>query len=366
MFSNTYDYTAYALRTDPSCPLPAAEAVELLATTPQLGNTLDGTFLGTMPVIANIWSQFGPDHTALLEMIRVAMDFVETTVEQGIIRWADVPSSAVSDFVTEEHPQINDEVRRLRKNTVHACYLALTDAGLHHGDSPAAGIDPIPDTVRTDERGQRRGNPKEKKVRRGYNDRVHVRPATHDEVILTRLATRLAGTTRSTHLSAAAVALCSTTATTHEAPQVTWADVTDETVSFVGRAVAPGREETHIAARTRPLDRWAAQSLADWRAERSAVRPVHPDSSVLYSGQQALTSDSAQISADQQVRKAFQIADLNREAGLTAGSLRMWAAARLVTDFPSLADGAEAAGVDPLTLHRQVTQQGERGLRLSS
>lgn len=40
----------------------------------------------------------------------------------------------------------------------------------------------------------------------------------------------------------------------------------------------------------------------------------------------------------------------------------MWVGARLVTQFADLANAGAALEIGPFTLHRQVIQQGERGL----
>ena len=246
---------------------------------------------------------------------------------------------------------------------MHGAYLALIDAGVTTF-SAAEGINPCPAEVRTDSRGKHRDNPIETKTRRAYDARVHVRAATGDEVLLTRLATRtrMAGTSRATHLCAAAVAVCTSAATTSEAPQILWSDLAGATLSLSGR-IHPGHvAECNIAARTVTLDPWAASALAAWRAEKASARAVDPSASMLYSGSQALTSNSAQVGTDQQVRKALAIADLENIPGLTAGSLRLWAACHTVTDYPSLQTAAAKAGVEPLTLHRQVSHLGERGL----
>jgi hypothetical protein len=51
----------------------------------------------------------------------------------------------------------------------------------------------------------------------------------------------------------------------------------------------------------------------------------------------------------------LDIADLGREIGVSAGSLRLWAAAHHVTGFASLIDGANVAGIDPFALDRLTT-----------
>jgi hypothetical protein len=50
------------------------------------------------------------------------------------------------------------------------------------------------------------------------------------------------------------------------------------------------------------------------------------------------------------------------DAGFSAGSLRLWAAARHVTGFATLIDGASIAGIDPFTLHRHITRSRSGGL----
>jgi hypothetical protein len=61
--------------------------------------------------------------------------------------------------------------------------------------------------------------------------------------------------------------------------------------------------------------------------------------------------------------RALAMADLSGQPGLTAGSLRMWGATRDVVDIPTAVRGAALAGVHPFTLHRLVTQHGERAWR---
>jgi hypothetical protein len=200
-----------------------------------------------------------------------------------------------------------------------------------------------------------------------------VRSATHDEMLVVRLATRRAVTSQTIHLPAAAVAICSSSATTTEAPQVLWGHV--ETTGDVSQIALPGSPlaadttEPRIAPRTVALDPWNAEALTDWHAERHAkdkpgkASNVDPTTSVLFTGKKPLNSDSAQKAADQQVRKAFTIADLERELGFSAGSLRLWAAARHVTGFVTLITGADVAGIDPFVLHRQVTRGSDCRLR---
>ena len=49
-------------------------------------------------------------------------------------------------------------------------------------------------------RGKRKHDPLPKKTRKPYNERTHTRPATHDEVLITRLASRLVHSRTALHL----------------------------------------------------------------------------------------------------------------------------------------------------------------------
>ena len=163
--------------------------------------------------------------------------------------------------------------------------------------------------------------------------------------------------------------MCSASATTTEAARLRWQhrnQASDAvTVTLPGRQDGLGREEVHIEARTVTLGAWESQALASLHTERAAFTPVDDADAIIYTGSQSLDSASARAATDQQIRKATTIADLTREVGFTAGSLRLWAAARHVTGFDTLITGAGIAGVDCLTLHRLITQQGGRGLQRS-
>ena len=365
---NDYDYRhTYIKRTDPTVPAqstPAPGSADPApAPAPDPQDLYAGTFAATLPVIEAVWAQVSPDPATTATMAAVLVPLTEHATAAGFTTWDQIPATLIRRFIGRDK-DVGGDTRRLRKNAAHGAYVALRDAGLYDGSStPTEGIDPVPQAVRADERGKHLGDAACKRKRRAYVERVHVRPASDDEILLIRLATRLAGTTRAKGLPAAAVAICSSSATTTEAPQVLWRHLKEHNMDLAGRYADPGRQETTIAARTVHLDNWAADALENWWQERSEVRPIDRGASVLYTGAQALDSLSAQVSADKQVRKALQIADLTRETGLSAGSLRMWAAARHITTFAGLETGAATAGIEPLTLLRQITQQGDRGFR---
>jgi hypothetical protein len=76
---------------------------------------------------------------------------------------------------------------------------------------------------------------------------------------------RSSSTPATTGVSAAAVAICSATAATSEAPQVRWTDHQTEgtvTIALAGRGMRPGMAEQEIAPRTVELDAWQAEALA--------------------------------------------------------------------------------------------------------
>jgi hypothetical protein len=278
-------------------------------------------------------------------MLGALTAFTASAIAAGATTWHDVAVADIASFIHAPGPHAGDGCR-LRKNVVHGAYLALYDAGLFNDVSPAAGIDPVPGQVRTDDRGP-------------------VRTATHDEMLILRLASRLAVSSRAVHLSAAAVAICSSSATAAEAAQVLWTHIDTSAspqLALPGQLASKG-DTYRIAPRTITLDPWPAEVLSNWRAERLAkdkpgeASHVDPQRSVIYTGGKALDSASARIAADQQVGKAVDVADLGRETGFSAGSLRLWAAAHHVTEFATLINGANIVGIDPFTLHRQMTRR---------
>jgi hypothetical protein len=346
--TDRYDYTPLLRRTDPTIapliPIGLDQAVDVAA-------EMTGDLTATLPLIADIWQQVSPDLDTTANMLGVLAAFTTTATAAGATAWHDVSTDFIAEFIHAPGPA--GDACRLRKNAVHGAYLALYDAGLFEDVSPVEGVDPVPGQVRTDDRGP-------------------VRPATHDEMLILRLATRLAVSSRAVHLSAAAVAICSSSATTTEAPQALWgqADLAGDVpqLALAGSPSVTNDDEARIDARIVTLDPWAAEVLTDWHAELSAkdkpgeTSRVAPTTSVLYTGKQALDSNSAHASVDQQIRKAVAIADLGHETGFSAGSLRLWAAARHVTCFATLVDGASIAGIDPFTLHRHITRSRSRGL----
>jgi hypothetical protein len=250
---------------------------------------------------------------------------------------------------------------RLRRNAINATYLALEDAGVLDR-VPVFRVAALKGDTRVDRRGKHRHNALATRTRNTYEERDHVRAATHDEVLLVRLASRLVGTRRTQHLSAVCVAVCTHTATTSEAPQVLWQHYTGNQLHLPGRTTAEPTPETDIAARIVDLDQWGSATLAAWQDENSRTRPPHPEDSMLYKGAQELTSNSATVCVDKQVRNAMARAGLDTTRGLTAGSLRLWAATKDVTTVGDAAAGAARAGVRLTTLHRLIHRLGERAI----
>ena len=323
MHVSAYDYRRFLLRTDPTYPTTDTSTATKPAAALDLEGLSAGEYAATRPVIVRILAQVAPDQDALNSMVAALDTFTAYAQRRGVRTWPDTTAALVTSFVRCTEVDLPDDARFLRKNTVHSAYLALVDADLQDGMSPAEGVTLTEPSAggapSVGQAGENEQESKKGKARRTYSDRTHVRPATHDEITLIRLATRFAGTMRAQHLPAAAVAICSSTATTSEAPQVLREHLRtidgDEMVQLAGRPDKSNGQEKAIAHRTAPhrtvpLDTWCVGALEAWRTERGEVRLVDPTSSVLYSGAQSLVSNGAQVSTDKQIAKVLGIADL--------------------------------------------------------
>jgi len=352
-----FNYSHLLVRTDPTCH--GANTTQRIAIRLDTEALMAGSIENTLPVIAGIWAEVTPDPDTAAQMLAILTGFADWAAPQGVTHWDQVTTATVHDFIAPGNTQSR---RQLRKNTMHAAIVALADAGLYADPSPAlelAAAPPQPTPLKA-EAG------KTPRTTNKYATCGGPRPTTNDEVLLIRLATRLAANSRTTHLCAAAVALASTSATTCEAPQVRWKDVhlpqddpDSRAVNLPGRPTKTPTEST-ITPRSNHLGFWEYQVLADWKAECSANGAPSATASVLYTGRQPLIGNSAQVSADRQVRKAIDLADLSSDPTLTAGSLRLWAAARHVTGWDALPQAAQILGVEPHTLNRWLRQLGDQ------
>lgn len=361
--ADEYDYTAFVLRTEQT--YPAIDPCLFAKETPDAYRAQHGECNALLSCVVGIWTQLAIPTAGVAAMTGVLMGLLTRLETTGIGTLFDADHDDLLHFVTVNPtpaaPPTTVEMR-LRRNTINAAFLALQDASLVEepellhvpqlaGDERSGGLSTL------------QGNPASQETRKDFDDQVHVRPATHDEVLLIRLATRLVGTSRGLHRAAAAVAACSSTATTSEAGQIIWnhhhqRDHRDQ-LDLVGRH---GHTEASIAPRTVELDTWAAHALASWRAESGLEYPVNPNGPALHNGTKGLTSTSAGVSVDQQVKKAMTRAGLANVRGLSAGSLRLWATTKDATDVLSIRDGAARAGIRFATLHRLIHQLGESGV----
>lgn len=359
--TDPYDYTRFTCRTDPGAQPARIDIADLGGIDTRAAYA--GGFAAELPVIAGIWRQLSPGDATTTAMLRTVASFVEAAEDAGHTRFRDVTPSTLARFIRGECDDPAG-VWPLRKNAVHGAYLALRDAGLTE-HSLVVGFDAAPASAGNAPAGTSTGT-----RRKTYANRVHSRAAFNDEVLITRLASRLAVTIRVRHLPAATLAALCASATTSEAAQLLWEHMrpadAPTSVCLVGRVDGHGRTELDIASRVVDLDDWQQQAFAAWLRENASQRPIAPTTPVLYGGRQATTSNSAQVGVDNQLGKALTIADLDDQVGLTANSFRLWAAARNVTNLPTLEAGAVLAGVAPLTLHRQIHQLGERKLLLAS
>ncbi len=295
----------------------------------------DGLPQEVLACVLGIWKQFSLPEVAVATMGGVLEGLLTHLTEAGLTIHTVDDETLIRLATTNPtvHPQPTRDEVRLRLNVINGAYLALQDAQIIEAASPLM----LPTVAQP------------AKARRAY-----VRSATHDEVLLVRLATRMLQSQRRQHLAAACVAICSNGATAAEAPQVLWRNYAPDQLALAGRTSLNDRAGMNIAARTINIDSWATTALNAWKAERSALRPVHDDDSVLYAGNQELTSNSAAVSTDQQVKKALEYAGLAQAKGLTAGSLRLWSILKDATDLASAAAAARHGGITIVTLHTKV------------
>ena len=327
---NEFNYSVLLNRTDSAFP-PYDAADHPL----DIEGLIAGRAADVLACVVGVWKQFSLPEDAVTTMGGVLAGLLEQLTQAGLsVHTAD--EETLTRFATTNpagHAAPTFEEVLLRHNVINGTYLALEDAQMIE---PAAPLT-LPSSAYPTGAG-----------------RAHVRSATHDEVLLIRLTSRMLQSQRRQHLAAACVAICSTTATTAEAPQVLWRDCASDQLTLAGRTSLNDRAGMNIASRTVTMDHWATTALSAWKAERSAVRPVHDEDSVLYTGAQAVTSNSAAVSTDQQVKKAIKLAGLAQAPGLTAGSLRLWSILKDATDLASAAQAARQGGVTLVTLHTRV------------
>lgn len=249
----------------------------------------------------------------------------------------------------------------LRRNTINAALLSLQVLCIIDGDHPLLEL---PQLNRLKTR-RRATDTTQGKTRLRYDRRGHVRAATHDEVLLARLASRLVQGKFSVNRCAAAVAFATSTAAVSEIPQVSWVERGRNSVILPGRRSGDGNSEKDIARRTVPLDQWSATALDDWHAESRTAFGYSHNHRMLYAGRQNADSESAHASVSGQISAALARAGLQGHPGIQPDSLRLWSAAKGAVDKRTALEAAELAGVGIATLHRLLHQTGERALRVA-
>jgi hypothetical protein len=359
--ADEFDYSPFVLRTDRAYP-PVDPAMYAMRS-PDVYRTQRGDCDALLTCIVGIWTQLAIPSAGVGAMAGVLQALLGHLESTGVGTLFDAGHDDFLHFVTtnpvrSEGP--DDDEMRLRRNSINGALLALQDAALIE-EADLLSVPKLAADRRADGRGTARGKPAPRRARKDYDNQVHVRPATHDEMLLIRLATRLIGTSRGVHRAAAAVAACSSSATTSEAAQIIWQHHQPTQLHLLGRRSPHGHTEANIAPRTIDLDDWAAQAFTAWRTESGSKYPLNPHAPALHSGTKGLTSNSAGVSIDQQVKKAMTRAGLDNIRGLSAGSLRLWAATKDATDVLTVRDGAVRAGIRFATLHRLSHQLGEIG-----
>lgn len=278
--TNEFDYRHIVTRTDLAHPPLASDAP---ATTLDTTGLASGRASDVLACVLGVWRQFSLPPSAIAMMGGI-MNGLLHQLSQTSTSLYEAKDDIVDQFLMQKasgQRRVTPQQVHLRRNTINGAYLALEDAGVIEPAAPFA----LPEGLADKRRGR------------------HVRAATHDEVLITRLATRLSRTQRRRYLAAACVALCSNTAEASEAPQVRWTHHTGDGLKLEGRVSLNHRPGMNIASRTVELDPWARAALDAWRTECAAARHIHPEDSMIYTGTQALTSNSAAVSADNQVNK---------------------------------------------------------------
>lgn len=332
--ADPYDYTSEILRSDSFYAPTIVD--EPASSRPDFEDLEQGETAALLSCILGIWVQFAISPSALAAMAGVLAALLDQ-LERRDSTFYDAETEDLHRFIVtnpdRSRPGLEDQ--ELRRNVVNGTILALEGAGMIH----KAPLMARPNKLSTNSR---------------RPSALGVRPCSHDEMLLIRLATRLVATTHTGHLSAAATALCSATATASEVPQVLWTHWRGTRLELPGRPDPQRRRHAEITHREVTLDSWQVEALDLWSDEQNRRRPINPTESITYSGRQALTSNSAAISADNQVRKAIVRAGLATVPGISAGSLRLWGAVCNATDLRSAAAGARRAGINLDTLDRQI------------
>lgn len=368
--SDPYDYTVFVQRRDSYYPPADLGAIRALKPSPRAVH--DDEREAVISAVVGVWTGTAAPEIAIATMAGVLaglFDHLEATGRHDATDLSAADEAELIAFVTT-NPGHSDEpgaaVTRsemhLRRNVINGSRLALAQLAILE-DVEALEVPALAVDARSNLRGKCKDAPLEKKTRKPYNERTHSRPATHDEVLITRIASRLVYSRTARHLCTATVALITSTAATSEVPQVLWKHHHKSALNLSGYTRANGGLETQIVARTITLDPWAAQSLDLWHEECSTYRRrIDTTASMTYTGRQALASPSAKATTDQHLRNATKLAGLDKISGLSASSFRLWAAIKDASDTAGVVRGAQLAGMHLTALHRTLHQLGDRAL----
>lgn len=171
--------------------------------------------------------------------------------------------------------------------------------------------------------------------------------ATHDEILILRLAAHHGDTARCNGLTAATLAAYSSGAAVAEVPHLKLTDATETHLHL--RGVTADKPGNAVAERTNPLDPWAAEAFRLYREEGFGGS----DRSPFYSGYQTLDSDSARVTTSAHLKKLIHPTGLST-AGLTPEEIRVWSAIRTTHDTATFLDAATYHGTPWQVLHRRL------------
>lgn len=263
---------------------------------------------------ARTWPELGVPTAGTDAMLRTLTDFTAALAHHGVTHYQDITPEHLSDHLDQA---TTDPARQLRRNTLTA--LSLTAQEYGHDPLAVPTITPA---------------------------KVHP-CATHDEILILRLAAHHGDTSRCKGLAAAVLAVYSSGAAGAEAPHITLQDATDTHLHLPGtEADKPGNA---ITARTNPLDSWAAEAIARYRDEGFGGS----DRSPFYAGYQPLDSISARNSTAAHLNKLIAVCGLG-PARLTPAKIRRWSAVRHAHDTATFLQAAEYYGTSWEVLRRHL------------
>jgi hypothetical protein len=227
--SDPYDYSVFVQRRDRFYAAADLTPIRAVQSSPRAVHEDERE--AVISAIVGTWTRTDVPDTAIATMAGVLIglfDHLEATGRHDATDLSAAEDSELIDFVTTNpgcgrapDSSVTQSEMQLRRNVITGSRLALAELDVLE-DVVALEVPALASQGRDNFRGKCKDNPLKKKTRRAYDERTHTRPATHDEVLITRLASRLVHSRVARHLCTATVAMITSTAAPAEVPQVLW------------------------------------------------------------------------------------------------------------------------------------------------